>query len=141
MRGIEIDANQAVLAYGFRFFETHKLYDANKALATPVLWKGAADTVALGVASDVLITLPRGRYGDLKATMDVPTRLIAPFAKGQKVGTLKIALDGKVLLERPLVSIVDAPEGGLWRRFYDGTALWFKGNAATETQAAVLSKP
>lgn len=135
------DANQAVLAYGFRFFETHKLYDANKALATPVLWKGAADTVALGVASDVLITLPRGRYGDLKATMDVPTRLIAPFAKGQKVGTLKIALDGKVLLERPLVSIADAPEGGLWRRFYDGTALWFKGNATTETQAAVLSKP
>lgn len=134
------DANQAVLNYGFRFFETHKLYDANKALATPVLWKGAADTVALGVADDVLITLPRGRYNDLKATMDMPTRLIAPFAKGQKVGTLRIALDGKTLLERPLVSIADAPEGGLWRRFYDGTALWFKGNAATETQA-VPNKP
>jgi len=134
------DANQAVLNYGFRFFETHKLYDANKPLATPVLWKGAADTVALGVAADVLITLPRGRYNDLKATMDVPARLIAPYSKGQKVGSLKVALDGKVLLERPLVSITDAPEGGLWRRFYDGTALWFKGNAATETQA-VLSKP
>jgi len=134
------DANQAVLNYGFRFFETRKLYDANKALTTPVLWKGATDTVALGVSDDVLITFPRGRYKDLKPTIDMPTRLIAPFAKGQKVGTLKVALDGKVLLERPLVSIADAPEGGLWRRFYDAAALWFKGNAATETQA-VANKP
>jgi len=129
------DANQTVLNYGFRFFETHKLYDAHKALATPVLWKGAADTIALGVADDVSITLPRGRYGDLKASMDLPSRLIAPFAKDQKVGVLKIALDGKTLVERPLVSIADAPEGGLWRRTYDGVALWFKGSPGTQTEA------
>ena len=128
------DANQTVLNYGFRFFETHKLYDAHKALATPVLWKGAADTVALGVTDDVLITLPRGRYNDLKASMDLPSRLIAPFGKDQKVGTLKVALDGKVLVERPLVSIADAPEGGMWRRFSDGVALWFKGAATTQTE-------
>ena len=129
------DSNQTVLNYGFRFFETHKVYDAHKALSTPVLWKGAADTVALGVADDVLITLPRGRYNDLKASMDLPSRLIAPFAKDQKVGTLKIALDGKTLVERPLVSIADAPEGGMWRRFSDGVALWFKGTATTQTEA------
>ena len=128
------DANQTVLNYGFRFFETHKLYDAHKALATPVLWKGAADTVALGVTDDVLITLPRGRYNDLKASMELPSRLIAPFARDQKVGTLRVALDGKTLVERPLVSVADAPEGGIWRRFYDGTALWFKGSPTTQTQ-------
>src|SRR6185437_8898007 len=102
------DANQTVLNYGFRFFETHKLYDAHKALATPVLWKGAANTVALGVTDDVLITLPRGRYNDLKASMELPSRLIAPFTKDQRVGTLRVALDGKTLVERPLVSISDA---------------------------------
>ena len=134
------DANQSVLNYGFRFFETHKLYDANKPLAQPVLWKGDADTIALGVADDVLITLPRGRYNDLKASMDVPSRLIAPFTKGQQVGTLKVALDGKNLVERPLISITDAPEGGFWRRFSDGVALWFKGSATTETSTMPSSK-
>jgi serine-type D-Ala-D-Ala carboxypeptidase (penicillin-binding protein 5/6) len=129
------DANQTVLNYGFRFFETHKLYDAHKALATPVLWKGAADTVALGVSDDVLITLPRGRYSDLKPSIELPSRLIAPFSKNQKVGTLKVALDGKTLVERALVSIDDAPEGGMWRRFSDGVALWFKGTATTQTES------
>jgi len=129
------DANQSVLNYGFRFFETHKLYDAHTPLTTPVLWKGATDTVALGVTDDVLITLPRGRYNDLKPSIELPSRLIAPFSKDQKVGTLKVALDGKVLVERPLVSIADAPEGGMWRRFSDGVALWFKGTATTQTES------
>jgi D-alanyl-D-alanine carboxypeptidase (penicillin-binding protein 5/6) len=129
------DANQTVLNYGFRFFETHKLYDAHTPLTAPVLWKGAADTVALGVTDDVLITLPRGRYNDLKPSIELPSRLIAPFSKDQKVGTLKVMLDGKILVERPLVSIADAPEGGMWRRFSDGVALWFKGTATTQTEA------
>ena len=129
------DANQSVLNYGFRFFETHKLFDAHKALSSQVLWKGATEKIGLGVADDVLITLPRGRYNDLKASMDLPSRLIAPFAKDQKVGTLKVALDGKTLVERPLVAVDDAPEGGMWRRFSDGVVLWFKGNPTTQTEA------
>ncbi|HEY8009629.1 MAG TPA: D-alanyl-D-alanine carboxypeptidase family protein [Rudaea sp.] len=130
------DANQAVLNYGFRFFETHKLYDANKPLAQPVLWRGANDKIGLGLADDMLITLPRGRYNDLKATMELPSRLIAPYAKGQKIGVLRVKLDDKVLIERPLVVLGDEPEGGLWRRFSDDVGLWFKSAPTTETSAA-----
>jgi D-alanyl-D-alanine carboxypeptidase (penicillin-binding protein 5/6) len=130
------DANQSVLNYGFRFFETHKLYDANKALAQPVLWRGASDAIGLGLADDMLITLPRGRYSDLKATMEFPSRLIAPYAKGQQIGTLRVKLDDKVLVERPLIVLADQPEGGFWRRFSDGVALWFKSAPTTETSAA-----
>jgi D-alanyl-D-alanine carboxypeptidase (penicillin-binding protein 5/6) len=126
------DDNQTLLNYGFRFFETHKLYDADKPLATPELWKGAQNTLPLGLAEDVLVTLPRGRYNDLKASLKLPGRLIAPYKKGQPVGTLSVALDGKTLVERPLVALTDAPEAGFFGRLSDGILLWWKGDAKTE---------
>jgi len=131
------DDNQSLLNYGFRFFETHKLYDASKALAQPELWKGAQNTLSLGVAEEVIATLPRGRYNDLKASLEMPGRLIAPYTKGQKVGTLKVALDGKVLVERPLVALEDAPEAGFWGRMSDGILLWFKGDKKGSDVSAV----
>ncbi|HEV7490934.1 MAG TPA: D-alanyl-D-alanine carboxypeptidase family protein [Rhodanobacteraceae bacterium] len=131
------DDNQELLNYGFRFFESHKLFAANKPLATPVLWKGATPTVALGVGEDVVVTLPRGRYGDLKANVDMPARLVAPLAKGQKVGALKVQLDGKTLVEQPLIALDEAAEGGFFKRLYDGTVMWFKGDAGPATSTAI----
>ena len=122
------DANQELLNYGFRFFESHRLYEAAKPLATPELWKGEADTIALGVAEDVNVVLPRGRYGDLKASMQLPAHLIAPLAKGDPVGTLKVELDGKVLVERPIVVLADAAEGGFFTRLGHGVMLWFQSD-------------
>ena len=133
------DDNQELLNYGFRFFETHKLYAASKPLATPEVWKSATPTVPLGVAEDVVVTLPRGRYGDLKATLDMPSRLVAPYQKGQKVGTLKVALDGKILIEQPLVALAEAPEGGFFKRLSDGVWMWFKGDAGPATSTAIES--
>lgn len=128
------DDNQSLLDYGFRFFETRKLFAADTPLAKPELWKGTTATLPLGVAQDVLVTFPRGRYGDLKASLDVPTRLVAPFRKGQAVGSLHVALDGKNVVEAPLVALEDAPEGGVFKRLVDGAWLWFKGGAGqTET--------
>ena len=139
------DDNQALLNYGFRFYETHKLYEAGKPLAQPELWKGAQNTIALGVAEDVLSTVPRGRYNDLKASLEVPGRLIAPYSKGQQVGMLKVALDGKTLVERPLIALNDAPEAGFWGRMSDGILLWWKGDkpgtAATVTPNAAANAP
>ena len=134
------DDNQALLNYGFRFYETHKLYEADKPLAQPELWKGASNSIALGVADDVVVSMPRGRYKDLKATMDVPNRLIAPYTKGQKVGTLRVSLDGKPLAERPLVALADAPAAGFWGRMSDGILLWFKGNAKSDVSAVPDTK-
>jgi len=130
------DDNQALLNYGFRFFETHKLYAANKPLATPELWKGAIANLPLGVSEDVLVTFPRGRYGDLKASLEMPTRLVAPIAKGKQVGTLKVQLDDKTLLERPLIALDEGAEGGFLKRFSDGAWMWFKGDAGPSVSSA-----
>lgn len=122
--------NQALLSYGFRFFETQKLYQARTPLATPELWKGSVDTLPLGVAEEVLVTFPRGRYGELKASLDMPLRLVAPVAAGQAVGSLKVSLGDEVLVERPLIALAEGAEGGFFKRMSDGVLLWFKGDAA-----------
>ncbi|HEY0180627.1 MAG TPA: D-alanyl-D-alanine carboxypeptidase family protein [Dokdonella sp.] len=130
------DDNQALLNYGFRFFETHKLYAAAKPLASPELWKGAVANLPLGVADDVLVTFPRGRYADLKASVELPSRLVAPIAKGQQVGRLTVQLDGKTLAERPLVALADGGEGGFFKRLTDGAWMWFKGSAGPDVSTA-----
>lgn len=126
------DDNQALLSYGFRFYEAHKLYAAEAPLAQPEVWKGAVAHVPLGVAEEVVVSMPRGRYDDLKANLIVPGHLIAPIAKGQAIGTLKVELDGKTLLERPLIALADVSEGGFFKRITDGVLLWWKGDETTE---------
>ncbi|WP_017463934.1 D-alanyl-D-alanine carboxypeptidase family protein [Dyella ginsengisoli] len=122
------DSAMALLNYGFSFYETHRLYEAGKPLATPRLWKGQADTLPLGVTDPVLVTVKRGQYDKLKATMDIPATLIAPFKKGQQVGTLRITLDGQPVQSVPLVALADAPQGGFFSRLWDSILLWFHGS-------------
>lgn len=122
--------SQSLLNYGFRFFETHKLYTAGQVLAQPKLWKGDVETVSLGVAEDVLVVIPRGKYEQLKARMDLPSLLIAPVEQGQRLGSVFISLDNKPLSERPLVALAPGPEGGLWRRTVDDFWLWFEDDEA-----------
>ena len=136
------DSAMTLLNYGFRFYETHKLYAAGQPLASPRLWKGQADTLPLGVASDVLVTVKVGQYDKLKASMDIPATLIAPFKKGQQVGTLRITLDGQPIRNVPLVALSDAPPGGFFSRLWDSILLWFRGNKkATASALAPAAAP
>ncbi|NII09661.1 D-alanyl-D-alanine carboxypeptidase family protein [Oleiagrimonas sp. C23AA] len=116
---------EALLNYGFSFFTHHTLYKAGKPLATPRLWKGQDNKLPIGVTDDVQVTIKRGDYKNLKATVDIPGTLVAPYKKGQKVGTLHVTLDGKPLLDRPLVALSDAPQGGFFKRLWDAIVLWF----------------
>jgi D-alanyl-D-alanine carboxypeptidase (penicillin-binding protein 5/6) len=118
--------SQALLNWGFRFFETHKLYDANQAVAKLKVWKGEADEVQLGVALPLLVSTARGKYSQLKPTMDVPRSLEAPIAKGQKIGTVKVTLDGKVVAQRPLVALAAVEEGGFFKRLWDSFWMWWE---------------
>ncbi|TWI01802.1 D-alanyl-D-alanine carboxypeptidase (penicillin-binding protein 5/6) [Luteimonas cucumeris] len=117
--------SQALLNWGFRFFETHKLYEAGKAVAKQKVWKGQADEVQLGVAEPLLVSVPRGRYEQLKPSMDVPKTLVAPIRKGQKIGTAKVSLDGKVIAQAPLVAINAVEEGGFFKRLWDEFWMWW----------------
>ena len=125
---VRADEAQALLNYGFRFYETHTLYAAGATVASPTLWKGEAGTAALGVAADARVTIPRGAYARLQATMNVPKPLLAPLAKGAEVGNLAVALDGKPLVEVPLVALADYPEGGFFKRLGDAALLWWESD-------------
>ena len=118
--------SQALLNWGFRFYETHVLYTANKSLATPKVWKGGSDAVAVGVAQPLLVSTPRGKYERLKATMDLPKSLVAPIAKGQKLGTVKVMLDGKLVAQSPLVAIEAVEEGGFFKRLWHELLMWWQ---------------
>ena len=117
--------SQALLNWGFRFYETHTLYDAGKSLAAPKVWKGDADQVAVGVGQPLLVSTPRGKYDRLKASMDLPKSLQAPIAKGQKLGTVKVELDGKVVASAPLVALSAVEEGGFFKRLWHALLMWW----------------
>lgn len=127
------DDSEALLEYGFRFYETHDLYPAGRPLAAPRLWKGESNILPLGLMSDAVVTIQRGKYDALKATLDIPARLIAPYKQGQRVGTLHVTLEGKPVLDAPLVVLHDAPRGGFFKRLWDAILLWFHGSASGTT--------
>jgi D-alanyl-D-alanine carboxypeptidase (penicillin-binding protein 5/6) len=120
------DDSMALLNWGFRFFETHRLYEAGKQVAQQKVWKGTTKEVQLGVATPLLVGVPRGRYADLKPTMDVPKVLQAPIKKGQAIGTVKVSLDGKLVAQAPLVALNEVEEGGFFRRLWDGFWMWWE---------------
>lgn len=118
--------SETLLDYGFRFFETHKLYPANGPLAEARVWKGEHTKLALGPAGDIYATIPRGQYGKLNATMQVDANITAPVTKGGRYGAIRITLGDDLIQEEPLVAYDEIPEGGLWRRMVDSVILWFE---------------
>lgn len=114
-----------LLNYGFRFYETRRLYAAGQPLYTLPIWKGAEKTLPLGLRDDLYVTVPRGQYKNLTAAMEVDARIMAPAAKGQAFGAVKITLGGDVIAKPPLVALHDVAQGGLWRRMIDSIRLWW----------------
>lgn len=120
------DDSLALLNWGFRFFETHRLYEPGKAVTQQKVWKGATDQVQLGVAQPLLVSVARGRYNELKPSIEVPKQLVAPIAKGQSVGMVKVTLDGKVVAQAPLVAVEGVEQGGFFKRLWDAFMMWWK---------------
>jgi D-alanyl-D-alanine carboxypeptidase (penicillin-binding protein 5/6) len=118
--------SQALLNWGFRFYETHRLYQADSVIANHKAWKGTADVVKLGLEQPLLVSTPRGRYADLKPQMDVPKTLIAPIKAGQKIGTVRVMLDGKVVIEAPLVAVEGVAEAGFFKRLWHEFLMWWE---------------
>jgi D-alanyl-D-alanine carboxypeptidase (penicillin-binding protein 5/6) len=115
----------ALLNYGFRFFETHRLYAAGQELYTLQVWKGAERNLRLGLNTDLYVTVPRGQYTNLSASMDMHAHIIAPVAKGQSFGNVNVSLAGDVIAKPPLVALHEVAQGSLWRRLIDSIRLWW----------------
>lgn len=119
-------SSQSMLNYGFRFFETHRLYRAQEVLQTTRIWYGAQEQVNLGVDRDIHITIPRGRYGDLDASMEVDSRIEAPVTQGQQLGKVNIRLDEELIVSENIVAMQPVEKGSLFARAMDSIKLMFQ---------------
>ena len=120
------EASYALLNYGYRFFETKQLYEAKQVVAQPQVWGGASETVALGSLQPVWVTLPRGRFKDVKAVAKLDEPVMAPVAAGQLLGKMVLNLDDRAITELPLAALAEVPQGSLFSRLYDDVRLMLK---------------
>ena len=117
---------QSLLNYGFRFYETRRVYASDEKVADVRVWKGDAKRLALGLEQNLYVTVPRGRYDELNAKMEIATRLVAPVRAGEQQGVLRLALGEELTIERPLVALDDVAEGNLWQKVSDHVRLMFE---------------
>lgn len=117
--------SQKLLAYGFRYFETHQLFSTGEEISKQRVWKGQSNELAIGLADAVALTIPRRSQERLKISTHFDRVIKAPIALGQKLGSIKVELDGKVLLDAPLVALAAVEEAGFFARLWDGIKLFF----------------
>jgi len=127
--------SQKLLTYGFRYFETVRLYDAGETLKTVRVWGGEHPSVDLGVAEDIVITVPQGSRKNLEASMDLQKIVRAPLRAGETFGTLKIMNGGVLVKEVPLVANAEVAEGGFFKRVWDSISLFFSKLFSGDTLA------
>jgi len=117
---------QKLLNWGFQAFDTVQLYQSGKQVTTLRVWKGAAPEVPAGFLADRYLTLPKGKADKLAVTMQAEEPLVAPIARAQRVGLVKISLEGKPVAEFPMIALEEVPLASLFGRTWDSIRLWFK---------------
>jgi D-alanyl-D-alanine carboxypeptidase (penicillin-binding protein 5/6) len=121
-----VQATQALLNFGFRFFQSQKVLSGGKSLQDQRIWEGDMPIVALGAAESVFVTVPRGKRDSLETVIDVDGPLFAPIAKGTTVGTITVLMDGEELVKEPLVTLDEISEGAFVSRMKDKLLIMFK---------------
>ena len=114
-----------LLNWGFQTFDALRLYEKGQAVSTLRVWKGADNTVAAGFLNDFVLAVPKGFGDKLKADFVSQQPLMAPVAAGQRVGTLRLFLDGKPFGEYPAYAVKTVPVAGIFGRLADSVRLWF----------------
>lgn len=117
--------SRKLLDYGFRYYESHKLFDAQETLQTQRVWMGQEDELALGVKNGAYITIPRGQKGNLDVQYSIDDVIKAPVIKGMEYGHMTVSLDGKVLMDKPLIALAEVKEAGFFSRLLDYIKLFF----------------
>jgi D-alanyl-D-alanine carboxypeptidase (penicillin-binding protein 5/6) len=118
--------SQKLLNYGFQFFSSHRVYAKGQTVSNLPVWKGKEKILKTGVSQDLLLTLPKGHYSRVKASVSSKQPLLAPISAGQAVGTLRLTLDDKPLAEYPLIALEEMPLSNIFSRTLDSIKLWFK---------------
>lgn len=119
--------SQKLLNWGYQAFDTVRLFEQGKAMATVPVWKGKANEARLGATGAVFVTVPKGEGAKLQTRLERTDPLVAPLAAGQTVGALKVATAaGTPVTSVPLVVLDEVPEAGLIGRAWDAVRLWIK---------------
>ena len=131
MFGAETDSlrateSQKLLNYGFQNFDAVRLYQKNQPVTSLRIWKGTESHVDVGFREDLFVSIPKGAFAQLKATMETHQPLLAPISSGQQLGTLKLTLAGKPYVEYPLVALDNVPVANVFSRGWDSIRLMFQ---------------
>ncbi|NMT64072.1 D-alanyl-D-alanine carboxypeptidase family protein [Marinobacter orientalis] len=116
---------QKMLNYGFRYYQTERLFRNGQELLEAKIWGGESDTLSVGVVEDVHVTIPRGSRDSLDSTVELDSVIRAPVAKGDELGRVTVQLDGEVVVDQPVLALSDVPEGGFFKRIWDAIKLFF----------------
>lgn len=118
--------SQRLLNWGFQNFDDVKLYDDGLAVKQIEVWKGSSSSVKTGFPGGLVVSVPKGRADKLAAELAFDSALIAPVAAGQRVGTLRLKLEGEPFGEYPLVALEAVGPGGFFGRAWDTLRLWLR---------------
>ncbi|MDG2140341.1 MAG: D-alanyl-D-alanine carboxypeptidase [Gammaproteobacteria bacterium] len=116
---------QKLMTYGFRYFETHKLYDADQILTNVPVWSGEENSIDLGIRDEVYVTIPRGQAQQMQAAVDLDEIIHAPLDDGQIMGVVNVVLDQDVIFSGDIVAMQQVERGGVLKRFIDWLTLLF----------------
>jgi serine-type D-Ala-D-Ala carboxypeptidase (penicillin-binding protein 5/6) len=118
--------SQKLLNYGFQFFETVKLYAADKPVSTMRIYKGSDSDLRVGFTRDLYVTVPRGSRNRIEAKLVTQQPMLAPVSRGGKVGSLRLTVDGTLVGDYPLQALHDVPMAGILGRGWDNILLMFQ---------------
>ncbi len=132
--------SQKLLSWGFRNFDTVKLYAGGKAVSMPKVWRGVQEQVKVGFGEDIVVTLPKGAARKFKPVLELNNPLRAPIAAGSKLGQMNLMLDNVVVATRPIVALEKVDEAGFFTRSSDNAWLWISQKFQGE-QKTVIATP
>jgi D-alanyl-D-alanine carboxypeptidase (penicillin-binding protein 5/6) len=116
---------QKMLNYGFRYYQSEHLFSAGQELIKSPVWGGAANALPVGVLENVYVTISRGARSQLESVIDLDSVVKAPVSAGDELGRIKVLYQGEVLVDQPVLALVDVADGGFFKRVWDAVKLFF----------------
>lgn len=116
---------QKMLNYGFRYYQTERLFRSGQELLAAQVWGGESDSLSVGLMEDIHVTIPRGSRDSLDSTVELDSVIKAPVSKGDELGRVTVKLDDEVVVDQPVLALTDVPEGGFFKRMWDAIKLFF----------------
>ncbi|MDX1551875.1 MAG: D-alanyl-D-alanine carboxypeptidase family protein [Marinobacter sp.] len=116
---------QKMLNYGFRYYQTERLFRNGQELLEAKVWGGESDSLSVGLMEDIHVTIPRGSRDSLESTVEMDSVIRAPVSKGDELGRVTVKLNDEVVVDQPVLALSDVPEGGFFKRIWDAIKLFF----------------